>query len=136
MEFNVKVNKKECPKKCMGKLYEERNWKSLFLKYEVHDDRIRIQSIFPIYFFDIPFRDLAKIEIGRPPVIWDVIKKGYFSPGYGFGVRILKNDLADLSTHITIEKKNGFWKQIRITPKDTEAFYRVLIDTFQKHQKS
>lgn len=116
----------------MVKLYEERNWKSLFLKYEIYEDKIRIQSILPFYFFNISHDDISKIEIGNPPVIWDVIKKGYFSWKYWFGLRILKNDLADLSKHITIEKKKGFWKQVRITPKNTLDFYNTLNDALKR----
>ncbi len=116
----------------MKKLYEERNWKSLFLKYEIYASRIRIQSIIPFYWFDIPYENIEKIEISYPPVFWDMIKRGYFSQKYAFGFRILKNDLADLSRHITIEKGNGYWRQIRITPRDPEKFYRTLIDAMQK----
>jgi len=110
----------------MEKIHEERNWKSLFLKYEIYTDRIRIQSILPFYHFDISYDNIEKTEIGSPPVIWDVIKKRYYSRKYGFGLRILKNDLADLSKHITIEKKKGFWKQIRITPRNPEKFLEHL----------
>lgn len=117
------------------KLHEERNWKSLFLKYEIYDDRIRIQSILPFYWFDIPYDNIEKIEIGSPPVIWDMIKKGYFSSKYGFGFRTLKNDLADLSRHITIEKRNGYWKQLRITPRNPEKFYRTLTGALQGYKK-
>ncbi len=119
----------------MVKLYEERNWKSLFLKHEIHNDKIRIQSILPFYFFDVAYDEIAKIEIGNPPVIWNVIKKGYFSRKYWFGIRILKNDLADLSKHITIEKKKGFWKQIRITPKNFMDFYNKFNNAYQKYGK-
>ena len=119
----------------MKKIQEERNWKSLFLKYEIYGDRIRIQSILPFYCFDISYDNVEKIEVGSPPVIWDVIKRRYYYPKYGFGLRILKNDLADLSRHITIEKKRGFWKQIRITPRNPEKFYRTLTDAMQEYKK-
>jgi len=64
-----------------------------------------------------------------------MIKKGYYSAKYGFGFRILKNDSADLSRHITIEKRNGYWRQIRITPENPEQFYRTLTSAMQEHRK-
>lgn len=116
----------------MKKIHEERNWKSLSLKYEIWDDRIRIQTLLLFYWFDIPFSNIEKVEIGNPPVVWDIIKKGYIiSPRHWFGMRILKNDLADLSLHITIEKKKGIWKQIRITPKDPEKFRNILLSAMK-----
>ena len=109
--------------------------RSLFLKYEIFDDKVRIQSILPFYRFDISYDNIEKVEIGSPPVFWDKIKKGYYSAKYGFGFRILKNDLADLSRHVTIEKRNGCWKQIRITPENPEESYRTLISAIQEHKK-
>lgn len=111
-----------------GKLHEERNWKSLFLKYKIYADRLRIQSTIPLYWYDIPYDNIETVEISSPIVIWDIIKhwKRYFRRKYGYGIRIIKNDLADLSRHIIIEKKNGFWKQIRITPRNPEKFQRIL----------
>lgn len=61
----------------MKKIHGERNWKSLFLKYGIYDDRIRIQSMLPFYCFDISYDNVEKIEVGSPPVIWDVIKRRY-----------------------------------------------------------
>ena len=50
----------------MEKIHEERNWKSLFLKYEIYADRIRIQSILPFYHFDISYDNIEKTEIPHP----------------------------------------------------------------------
>lgn len=119
------------------KLYEERNWKSLYLKYEIYTDRLRIQSTLPIYWYNIPYDNIEKVEISSPPVIWDIIKhrKRYFRyfQKYGYGLRVIKNDLADLSRHIIIEKKNGFWKQIRITPKTPEKFQKTLEEAMKNN---
>ena len=98
------------------------------------DDRIGIQSILRFYWSEIPYDEIEEVEIGNPPVFWDMIKRGYFSRKYAFGFRILKNDLADLFRHTTI-KKNGYWKQIRITPKDPEKFFRILSNAMRQHRK-
>lgn len=107
-------------------IHSERNWKSLFLKYEIYSDRIRIQTLLLFYFLEIPFSDIEKAEIGQPPVFWDIMKKKKINPEYGFGVRILKNDLADLFRHLVIIKKKGYWKEIRITPENPDDFLNIL----------
>jgi len=113
---------------------EERIWKSLFLRYSIYEDRIRIQSILIFYHFDIPYEDIEKVDICNPPVVWDIIKnrKRYLTRKYGFGFRIIKNDLADLSRHIAIEKRTGYWRQIRITPKNPEEFLRNMTVAMKK----
>ncbi len=79
-----------------------------------------------LFSFDIPFSDIEKVEIGHPPVFWDIIKKKKVNPEYGFGIRILKNDLADLFKHVIIAKKKGYWKEVRITPESPEDFLNIL----------
>ncbi len=115
------------------KLHEEKNWKSLYLTYEIHSDKLRIQSTFPFYWYNIPFDNIEKLEVRRPPVIWDIIKrrKEYFKK-YGWGLRSIKNDLADLSKHITVIKKTGLWKEIRITPKNPEWFKELFDEAMEQ----
>ncbi|MFC1700872.1 hypothetical protein ACFLZ0_01930 [Patescibacteria group bacterium] len=107
-------------------IHSERNCKSLFLKYEIYNNKLRIQTLLIFYFLEIPFEDIERVEIGHPPVFWDIIKKNKVNPKHGFGVRILKNDLADLFKHIIIIKKKGYWKEIRITPENPDDFLNIL----------
>jgi len=115
------------------KLHEEKNWKSLYLTYEIHDDKLKIQSILPFYWYNIPFENIENLEVRSPPVIWDIIKrrKEYWEK-YWLGFRSIKNDLADLSKHITVIKKTGFWKEIRITPQNPERFKEIFDDAQKK----
>ncbi|RLG54871.1 MAG: hypothetical protein DRN95_08440 [Candidatus Hydrothermarchaeota archaeon] len=103
-------------------------------RYIVYSDRIRIQSPLRFYWFEIPYDDIVKVELRNPPVVWDAYKQSIlFTRKYFF--RIYKNDLADLFKHISIEKRNGFWRQIRIAPKDPEKFYDVLQHAIKKRRK-
>ncbi|MFQ6095179.1 MAG: hypothetical protein ACE5NN_03440 [Candidatus Bathyarchaeia archaeon] len=102
-------------------------------KYEVYSDRIKIQSPLRFYWFDIPYDDIEKVELGNPPVIWDAYKRGIlFTRKYFF--RIYKNDSADLFRHVSIEKRSGFWRQIRIAPRNPERFLEVLLDIIKKRR--
>jgi len=115
------------------KIYEEvsRGIWPFSCRYLVYSDRIKIQSPLRFYWFDIPYDDIVKVELRNPPVVWDAYKQDIlFTRKYFF--RIYKNDLADLFRHISIEKKNGFWRQIRIAPRNPERFYRVLQDAIKK----
>lgn len=116
-------------------IYEETS-RGTFLnprRYVICDDRIKIQSPLRVYWFNIPFDDIEKVEIRNPPVIWDAYKQGIlFSRKYFF--RIYKNDLADLFRHISIEKRSGFWRQIRIAPKNPDKFYNVLCEAIRKYK--
>ena len=116
------------------KLHGEKNWKSLYLTYEIHEDKLRIQSIFPFYWYNIPFDNIERLEVRSPPVIWDIIKRRReYWKKYGWGLRSIKNDLADLSKHITVIKKTGVWKEIRITPRNPERF-KEIFDGAMKQQ--
>ena len=117
------------------KIYEEtsRSIWPFSCKYLVYSDKIRIQSPLRFYWFEIPYDDIVKVELRNPPVFWDAYKQGIlFTRKYFF--RIYKNDLADLFRHISIEKRNGFWRQIRIAPRNPETFYRVLQDAIKKRR--
>jgi len=118
-----------------GKVYEETSrgvW-PFSCKYVIYADRIKIQSPLRVYWFDIPYDDVEKVEIRSPPVVWDAYKQGIlFTRKYFF--RIYKNDLADLFRHVSIEKRRGFWRQIRIAPRNPEIFYSVLQDVIKKHK--
>ena len=53
--------------------------------------------------------DLVSIDIFKPPVI----RTTFWA---------LKLDLADLKEHVGIQRKNGFFKQLRFTPENPEEF--------------
>jgi len=119
----------------MTKLHEESHWKGMFHKYEIHNDRLKLDSIMPLQTLEIHFDTIERIELGQAPVILDMLKKGYMTPEYGFGLRVLKNDLADLFEHVVIEAKVGYWKQYRITPNDAQLFHDLLelaMDNYRK----
>ncbi|MBI5064849.1 hypothetical protein HZA97_01310 [Candidatus Woesearchaeota archaeon] len=116
-------------------VYSERSWKSLGLKYELCSDRLRIQTLLPFYTLEIIYSDIKKVDFGYPTVFWDAYIKGQLSKKYGYGARILKNDLADLCKHLVIEKKTGFFKQVRITPKSPEKFKKLLEEAIKNSKR-
>lgn len=103
----------------MTLLHSERNWKSLFLTYEIHTDKLRLQSLLIFYWFEIPYTDIKFVRVGKPLVFLDAIKNKD-------NVQILKNDLADLFEHLVVQKKTGIWKQIRFTPRNPKEFYLMF----------
>jgi hypothetical protein len=106
------------------KIYEERNAKSLFMKYTIYNDRIRIQGFPGFYFFDIKFSNIEQVEIKRGLVIRDFSKPRF----------IHKNDLADLFEHVAIVKRSGLCKEVRITPKNPKRFADILIDAVRSYR--
>ena len=100
-------------------IHSERNWKSLFLKYEIHTDKLRLQTLLIFYYFEIPYPDIEFVRIGKPIVVLDAIKNKDTT-------KILKNDLADLFEHLVVQRKTGIWKQIRFTPKNPKEFYLMF----------
>jgi len=94
------------------------------MNYTIYNDRIRIQGFPGFYFFDIKFRDIDSVEIRRGPIFRDFSRTK----------RILKNDLADLFEHIAIVKRMGFWREIRITPKEPKRFLDILQDAIRKYR--
>ena len=108
----------------MIKIYEERNVKSMFLKYTIYTDRIRVQGFPGFYSFDIRFNDIERVEIRKGPVFRDFPRS----------TRILKNDLADLFEHVAIVKKTGLWREVRITPKEPKRFLDILKDAIRTYR--
>lgn len=104
----------------------------MFQRYEIHSDKLRLQSMFGLYCFDIPFSRLEKVELADPPVFVDIIRRGQLSRKNGFGMRVLKNDFADLSRHVAVYKNSGYWRQIRITPNDAQKFCSALKESMKK----
>lgn len=108
----------------MIKIYEERNAKSLFMKYTIYNDRIRIQGFPGIYSFDIKFSNIERVEIRKGPVLRDFSRSKL----------IHKNDLADIFEHIAIVKRKGLCKDVRITPKEPKRFLDILKDAIKSYR--
>jgi hypothetical protein len=93
--------------------------KSMGNTYTVYPDRIELRCRFPFMWKTLVVKkeDLVAIDVFKPPVIrttW----------------RALKLDLADLKAHVGLERKSGFFKQLRFTPEDPEAFVAKVREAF------
>ena len=94
-------------------------WKSLGNKYYVYTDRIELRCRFPFFLKTLVIKrdDLISINIFKPPVI----RTAFWA---------LKLDFADLSEHVGIKRKNGFFKQLRFTPEHPDEFVAKVRDLF------
>jgi len=97
-------------------------------RYILYSDRIEIQIPLRFYWFKVHYNDMEDVEVRNPPVVWDAYKQGILFTRKYF-LRIYKNDLADLFKHVSITKKSGFWRQVRIAPKNPEKFSKMLAAT-------
>jgi len=88
--------------------------RSLWNSYKIFDDRIELE--FRLFFTKIviPKASFVKIEVYKPPVIRTVFWA-------------LKLDLADLYTHVGIERNSGFMKKLRFTPSDPNEFKQKIM---------
>lgn len=95
-------------------------WKSLGNAYYIYADRIELRCRFPFFFrtFIITGDDLISIGVFKPPVIRT-------------SLRALKLDFADLSEHVGIKRKNGFFKQLRFTPEHPDEFVAKVRESFK-----
>jgi len=86
-------------------------WKSLGNTYYVYADRIELRCRFLFFTKTLVIKkdDLISIDIFKPPVI----RTAFWA---------LKLDFADLSEHVGIKRKNGFFKQLRFTPDHPKEF--------------
>jgi hypothetical protein len=95
-------------------------WKSLGNAYYIYADRIELRCRFP--FFTRPLiitrDDLISIDVFKPPVI----RTAFLA---------FKLDLADLSEHVGLKRKNGFFKQLRFTPEHPREFVAAAIALFK-----
>ena len=94
--------------------------KSMGNTYLVYPDRIELRCRLPFMWktFVVSKEDLVAIDVFKPPVIrttW----------------RALKLDLADLKAHVGLQRKTGFFKQLRFTPEDPEAFVAKVKEVFK-----
>lgn len=92
--------------------------RSIWNEYRIYEDRVELE--FHLFFktFVIPADELVEIKVYRPPVIRTVFWA-------------LKIDLADLFTHVGIERKNGCFKRIRFTPTSPDEFTTKVKEIFK-----
>jgi hypothetical protein len=95
-----------------------RSFRNLWQEYRIYADRIELKSCIGRRI--IRTGDILDIEVRPHMVIGDIFR------GRGFKESLaLKLDLADLYRHVAIHRKSGWFKHIRITPDDPEAFVRI-----------
>lgn len=103
---------------------------SLWQEYRVYADHLELDSV-PWGTVRVPFEDLKAVAIRPPLVVFDFFRGDY---GVKELSRTAKLDLADLAEHIAIEK-NGFWKQLRITPNDPARFKSEVDAAVAEHRR-
>jgi hypothetical protein len=95
--------------------------RSLWQAYRVFADRIELDlHLWGVV--RVPFAAVHGVEVRPAGVIFDLFRGKY---GLGELMRAPKFDLADLAEHVVIEK-DGFWRQVRITPDDPAAFVEAF----------
>lgn len=104
--------------------------KSLWQEYRVYADRLELDSV-PWGTVRVPFEDLQAVAIRPPLVVFDFFRGDY---GVKELSRTAKLDLADLAEHVAIEK-DGFWKQLRVTPDDPARFKREVDAALAEHKR-
>jgi hypothetical protein len=94
-------------------------WKSLGNTYYIYADRIELWCRFPFFTrtLIVTRDDLISIDVFKPPVIRTTFLA-------------LKLDLADLSEHVGLKRKNGFFKQLRFTPDHPKEFVLKVKEIF------
>ena len=96
--------------------------KNLWQEYRVYADRIELDTkVFGTV--TVPLDQVERASVRPPLVVLDL-----FRGDMSLGDLMLtpKLDAADLSEHVSIEKKTGFWRQFRVTPDDPQAFVAAV----------
>lgn len=94
--------------------------KSLWQEYRVYDERLELDSIYGL--ISIPFEQIESIEVRESDVtglLKGDLQLKNFRPAF-------KLDWANFLEHIVIDKSEGFFRRILITPDDPEAFKAAL----------
>ena len=102
-------------------LYESRpTKKSINNRYYIYADRIELRCRFPFVTKTLVIKrdDLISIDIFKPPVIRTTF-------------RALTLDRAYLNEHIGIQRRNGFFKQLRFTPENPKEFVAKVKEVFK-----
>jgi hypothetical protein len=102
-------------------LYESKSTKkSIGNEYSIYADRIELKCRFPFITKTLVIKkdDIISIDTFKPPV-------------FRTSIRALKLDLADLNEHVGINRKNGFFKQLRFTPENPKEFVVKVKELFK-----
>lgn len=93
--------------------------KSMGNKYSIYHNRIELKCRFPFVTRTLVIKkdDLISIDTYKPPVI----RTTFWA---------LKLDYADLKEHVGIQRKNGFFKQLRFTPENPDEFVSKAKEIF------
>ena len=94
--------------------------RSLGQTYYLYSDRIEFKTHLGAW--DVPFSEIINLEIRPMFAMLDIIRGRYTVDQV---LPSIKLDLADLEKHLSLDRNNGFWKQIRFTPDDPEAFLKA-----------
>lgn len=94
--------------------------KSIGNEYSIYADRIELKCRFPFITKTLIIKkdDIISIDTFKPPV-------------FRTSIRALKLDLADLNEHVGINRKNGFFKQLRFTPENPKEFVAKVKELFK-----
>ena len=94
--------------------------KSISNEYRIYIDRIELRCRFPFFSKTLVIKkdDLISIGIFKPPVI----RTTFWA---------LKLDLADFNEHLGIRRTKGFFKQLRFTPDNPQAFVAKVKELFK-----
>jgi hypothetical protein len=94
--------------------------KSIGNEYSIYADRIELKCRFPFITKTLVIKknDIISIDTFKPPV-------------FRTSIRALKLDLADLNEHVGINRKNGFFKQLRFTPENPKEFVAKVKELFK-----
>jgi len=102
-------------------LYKSRpTKKSIGNEYYIYTDRIELRCRFPFITKTLVIKrgDLISIDIFKPPVI----RTTFWS---------LTLDRADFNEHVGIQRRNGFFKQLRFTPENPKEFVAKVKELFK-----
>ncbi len=96
-------------------LYESKgSARSLWNTYRIFSDRIELQFRVVFTTIVIAKEEFVRVDVYKPPVIRTVFWA-------------LKMDLADLFTHVEVERKSGWIKKLRFTPANPHEFKEAVI---------
>ncbi len=105
--------------------------KSLWQEYRIYEDHLELDlQIFGT--LTVPFHVISAVNVRPRMVVLDFIRGKYPLADM---FRTVKLDMADLMEHVTVEKNEGFWKQLRITPDNPEVFKQVADQALQTYLK-
>lgn len=88
-------------------------------EYFIYADRIELKCRFPFITKTLIIKkdDIISIDTFKPPV-------------FRTSMRALKLDWADLNEHVGINRKSGFFKQLRFTPENPKEFVVKVKELF------